>query len=37
MDGAILWYYGEDIHLDFSVINGTFSETFLLKKGLIRG
>ena len=23
--GAILWYYGEDMHLDFSVISGTFS------------
>ena len=35
--GAILWYYGEDMHLNFSVISRTFSSIFLLKKGLIRG
>ena len=23
--GTILWYYGEDMHLNFSVISGTFS------------
>ena len=35
--GAMLWYYCEDMHLDFSVISWTFSEIFLLKKGLMRG
>ena len=35
--GAILWYYGQGFHLDFSVISWNFFMIYLLKKGLIRG
>ena len=29
--GAILWYYGEDMHLDFSVINLSWGLIFFMR------
>ena len=37
MDGAILWYYGEDIHLDFSVISWHFLLDIFTEEGSYQG
>ena len=31
--GAILWYYGEGFHLDFSVISWNFFKIFFTEEG----